>query len=420
MGGGPLLPVKLTPTEIENRVDAAMHAAGRRSFEPTRVIARRYHFHSPLLVYVVTTVVLVFGAINGQNNLLFWLFGLAVGGLIVSGFLSGSALMGIQLEREVPERGEVGEPMHVRYRIRNTNRFFPACAMIVEEIERGPGGRGSTWRRTGASCEAFIARVEGREAGVCVAEFVPKRRGEYSFACVRVSTTFPFGLTRKSVVFHAEQTTLVRPKRVETPRPGGRRGAEQAELRTSSTRAREGEFFSLRDYADGDPARAIAWRATARLGRPVVKESVLPPAKREIIMLDAATAGEMREAVVSVAAGIADRSSRDGVVFALAARDGGTVVPFGRGPRHLANALDALAHFDGGGSSPLPSLAGVAVTVVHAGGPPSVGGDAIVDASFAAAHAEHEPEDSGATASILRRVRVIWESVFAGGGEAKT
>jgi hypothetical protein len=137
-------------------------------------------------------------------------------------------------------------------------------------------------------------------------------------------------------------------------------------------------------------------------------------------MLDAATAGEMREAVVSVAAGLADRSSRDGVVFAMAARDGGTVVPFGRGPRHLANALDALAHFDGAGSSPLPSLAGVAVTVVHAGGPPGVAGDALVDASFAATRDEHEPADSGATASILRRARVIWESVFAGGGEAKT
>jgi len=70
-----------------------------------RVLGRNYHFHSPGLVYAVTTMVLVMGAINGQNNLLFWLFGLGVAGLLISGILSGGSLMRLDIEREAYPQG---------------------------------------------------------------------------------------------------------------------------------------------------------------------------------------------------------------------------------------------------------------------------------------------------------------------------
>ena len=53
-----------------------------------KIVGRRYLFHAPGITYAVTTIVLILGAINGQNNFLFALFGLATGGLVISGFFS--------------------------------------------------------------------------------------------------------------------------------------------------------------------------------------------------------------------------------------------------------------------------------------------------------------------------------------------
>ncbi|MFZ4573028.1 MAG: DUF58 domain-containing protein [Phycisphaerales bacterium] len=386
--------------------------AGHSEFQPLEVAARRYHFHGPLLVYVVTTVVLVFGAINGQNNLLFWLFGLAVGGLIVSGFLSGSALMGIHVERELPGRGEVGEPMRVRYRVRNSNFLFPACAMLIEEIERGPGGRSSLWKSTFPRCETFLPRVEAGSSQICTATTTPRKRGEVAFLCVRVSTTFPFGLTRKSVVFAAESRTLVRPMRVHTPRPQGNTGVERSHELASNTRARDGEFFGLREYSEGDPARLIAWRATAKLGRPIVREAVLPPARRELVLLDLPEDPAALEAVVSVGAGLAERLSRDGVESAVGLTRGGLLVPFGRGPRHLSNSLDALARLEPGDAAIAAPVTHAAVTVVHAGGAPASGVRQI-DASSVPGVRVEEPSPGDAAAPTLRsRLVGVWDAAF--------
>ena len=103
-----------------------------------RLVARRYHFHWPGLAYAGTSVVLVIGAINGQNNLLFAIFGMAVGGLIVSGFLSGINLLGITVERVAVIAAGVGEEVIIRYRVRNTSRFFALMGITIEERSGGP------------------------------------------------------------------------------------------------------------------------------------------------------------------------------------------------------------------------------------------------------------------------------------------
>ncbi|MBO6514819.1 MAG: hypothetical protein JJ974_12725, partial [Phycisphaerales bacterium] len=44
-------------------------------------------------LFVFVTLFIALGAINGQNNLLFWLFGFSIAALVVSGIITGSALM---------------------------------------------------------------------------------------------------------------------------------------------------------------------------------------------------------------------------------------------------------------------------------------------------------------------------------------
>src|SRR5262245_57070902 len=119
----------LTPANIIAAIAGPEPVAGQ-----ARVIGRRYHFSVAGGAYIVTTMVMILGAFNGQNNLLFWLFGLAVAGLLISGVLSGSPLIGLRLSRESPGVCSVGQPVRFRYHLSSTNWIFPAFAMVVEEL----------------------------------------------------------------------------------------------------------------------------------------------------------------------------------------------------------------------------------------------------------------------------------------------
>ncbi|XOV76788.1 MAG: hypothetical protein ACFHWZ_08095 [Phycisphaerales bacterium] len=73
-----------------------------------KVVARRYHMHSGGVFYIVVTVLLGIGSINSQNNLLFIVFGVALGAMLVSGVVSGAMMMGLEVDRRpvAPRRSE--------------------------------------------------------------------------------------------------------------------------------------------------------------------------------------------------------------------------------------------------------------------------------------------------------------------------
>ena len=62
-------------------------------------LARQYHFVSGGVLYVAVTTLLMLGALNSQNYLLFAALGIAMAGLVVSGVLSGSSLLGVLVGR---------------------------------------------------------------------------------------------------------------------------------------------------------------------------------------------------------------------------------------------------------------------------------------------------------------------------------
>lgn len=332
-----------------------------------RVVSRRYHFHGPLLLYLITTVVLVFGAINGQNNLLFWLFGLAVGGLIVSGVMSGSALMGLEVKRIAPLRAQVGSECVIRYEVRHRGRLIPACALIVEELD-------GKWKRSSSSFVGraqpgigFVVKVKPRSSVQCFQRVQVLRRGRITFGAVRISTTFPFGLTRKSVVFSGESAVLIRPRTIDVHFPNRSRGNDPEGIGSVTDVGREGEFFSLREFARGDTLRDIAWRSSARVDMPLVRACAPPKANREQIVIDTSVDADSLEAVLSGAATLAQEAFRRGACFSIITEDGGSVLPEGGGSWHLGESFDRLALFDGGFNDAPSKVTGARRTLVTVG-----------------------------------------------------
>lgn len=345
---------------------------GRAGAVQTAVsIARKTHFSLGSVGYALLTVMLGLGAVNSQNNLLFWTFGMAVAVMVVSGVLSGSMLMGIRARRVSVGAwagvAQVGEPLTITYEIENERRAVPAFALsIVEAAPRVPRSR----RRRGAlpwegrigGARAFLAHVRQRSSATAEAQALPRRRGVIELGELIVESSFPFGLLRKSLHFALERPdrVLVRPA-VHPVRPGL--------LREAATVAGEGEslvdalgrseeFFGLREYSPGDSLRSIAWRPTARTGTLVIRETAARSlARLWVIVLPrenpAADEREdpLAETMYSMAASLVVEAGRERLEVGLivASRSEPAVIQPRGGPGHIADLLDALALAPSGG-----------------------------------------------------------------------
>lgn len=241
-------------------------------FLEMEVLSRRYHLHWPGVVFVITTVLLALGAIQTQNNVLYIGFGIAVGSLLFSGIASGAMLMGVRLERQVEHATGVGMQLTVRYRVRNSNRIFPAFALVVEEESRIKGRTAATWSRrlSRPLLGTCVVNLEAGVSAIVMGEAPTVSRGSATFDCVRVWTTFPFGITRKSVLFAPKgdqvQTTLVRPRVVKLKRKAVSSFLSRDPSMGASTSKSGGreEFLGIRSYLPRDGQSAVAWKPSAR------------------------------------------------------------------------------------------------------------------------------------------------------------
>lgn len=309
-------------------------------------VRRRYDLHPPGLMFVFTAVFLAIGAFNSQNNLLFWAFGLAVGAVVISGVVSGMPLMSVRLAREPIGRGQGGHATTLAYRVENGSRSWPVFALTIEEkFETGTNGRKSVRARTG------IAHAGPGEVLVASATVHGLNRGRYALSTVVVSTTFPFGLIRKSLVFELPGVLLVRPAVA-----GLRREVSQVlmspglqSLRSRNVAGSGDEFFGLREYAPGDPIRTIAWKASARTETLVVRQTMTPAPPRIWIGLDKpneSVSAFSMESAISLVASLAMHADRiglsPGVVIGWAGFESEPAEASGA----IGRLLDALAQLD--------------------------------------------------------------------------
>lgn len=306
-----------------------------------KVVARRYHMHFPGVVYLFITVVLLLGAIRSQNNLLFWLFGLAVGGLIVSGVLSAASLMGLSISRLAPDGGVAGQPLRLIYRLSTRNWVLPAMGLTIEELAGRSARHAATWPEFTPTITTFLARA-ARAPTPVVATCTPSHRGLLTLRLVRVWTTFPFGLAKKSVTFLLPGQVLIRPAPAAVPATLMAFSAGRSQSRHTLRRDRTGEeFFAIRDHHPGDSIRTIAWRPTARLDRLVVRDAARTPERRVWLKVQPG-AGDI-EPLLSLAAGAAISLTRDGYSVGLLDAQGSIAEPISGGPSSDAALLDALA-----------------------------------------------------------------------------
>jgi uncharacterized protein (DUF58 family) len=238
------------------------------------------------LYYLVVLSFIVAGAIMREINLLVIIAGMMLAPLLINLRLAIATLHRLKVERRLPATICAGEPLLVEILATNARRWFASWAVVVEDRVEGearPDGRDHH------RVEVFLPQVlPGQTQSVCYRGRL-NTRGRYRFGPLRVSTRFPLGLIRRTVIVDAPDELTVCPRigRLHNAWSSELR-AEQAGAATSQSRQGllEGDFYGLRDWRAGDSRRLIHWRTSARRGALAVREFERQHERKLTILLD--------------------------------------------------------------------------------------------------------------------------------------
>lgn len=337
------------------RARADFFAAIRRVLEPPRKLR-------PTRVgwfFVFGVLAIGAAAVNTGNNLLYFVLAMTLGAIVVSGILSERNLNGLVVERSAPGDVTAGVPAMLAYVVTARRSWLPILSLRLQDLPLEKGSNG-----------ACFVRVDPGQTRRRTYERTFSQRGVHRLGDFEVSTTFPFGLFRKSRRLEAPSELRVRPRVTEIDAGSLLGGGEDGESRRL-LRGEGLELFGLRDHAFGDEARRIHWKATARAGRAIVKDPARdePPAVVVRLALAGYPSAPMFERAVERAASLSSALLQQGFSVGLVA--GEVSVPPSAAGSQLDRLLDALVDVQPGEDAAMALPPQVAVVVV---GPASVSG----------------------------------------------
>ncbi len=223
---------------------------------------RPFKLTGPGWVFILYTIGVGAGAINTGNNLLYLVFGVFLGLLIASGFLSDLSLWGLNVEPRFPVSAVVGSPVSTFLTLTNEKKRLPSlCANVT--LEGVLGGQTVQMR-------VYTPFIAPRDAGTSRAEWTPLRRGRFELQSIRLSTRYPFGLLEKWWRLRLEAASFdsgvfVTPRLYELDlRNIAFRSSGDDAVRESLERGDGATMLGLRTFAPGDNPRRIHWRASAK------------------------------------------------------------------------------------------------------------------------------------------------------------
>jgi len=296
-------------------------------------------------LFLLLTVFIGLAALQSQAALVFVLFGIMAGTLLVSGTLSKRMVSGLRVRRDMPGRVWQNQTVHLGYDLRNIRRSGTSLGLSVNEV--APPGVESA----GGYCLQLPPRTTFRTAG----RFAARKRGRLDLKGIHVATVFPFGLVSARRFVEIPRSLVVWPGLGKLKRRVLLSGAvEISTAAPSPATGGQDEFFGLREYREGDNPRWIHWRRSATRTLPVIREMTKPLPQILWIILDTywpnrlRPANERREKFLRFAATLIEYALSRAYLVGLAVGYGaGTrVLPPGEGRAHRSALLDALADVD--------------------------------------------------------------------------
>lgn len=202
-------------------------------------------------------------AYNNASNILFLSLALLLATMAMGVILARWNLRRIESSLLAPEFLVAGESATVRIRLTNTRRQLPAYAIRVDVRDSGSGRTEELF-----SSDAIAPGGYGDYPWVVT----PARRGLLTLRIESLRSSHPFGLL--DIAFGHEKKRVVPVRPAPVPYSFDEYEARKLPERGSRTRRGEGgDTAYLRAYRAGDAQRLIHWRASAKRGALLVRET---------------------------------------------------------------------------------------------------------------------------------------------------
>jgi uncharacterized protein (DUF58 family) len=230
----------------------------------------------------------------------------------------------------------------------------------------------------GRAARLVVSGVPGRGTQRAAYTVLPHTRGRYLLGPLTVDVTDPFALTRQRLEFADRDELLVTPEVEDLlGSPDSPFGANVGSSRAKHLFRVGEEYYTMRQYQEGDDLRRIHWPSVARTGELMIRQDESSRRSSGMIFLDTRehalgqTHGAAFERAVSVAASLGVLLGRGGFSLRLATA-GSAPAPLSE--ERFLEALAGISHVPVRSMGPslahLRAGASADTTLVLVSGPP--------------------------------------------------
>ena len=248
----------------------------------------------------------------------------------------------VEISRRItPERANAHQPVTVMVTVTNRGRGPAPLLMLEDKLPFGMSGR----------ARFAINGIEPGGSRETTYKIQAAARGRYPIGPLEVVVSDPFGLARMKTSGLEASTLLVYPRveQLSLPRDMGERRSSAASALRQPTGPRGEDFYTIREYAEGDELRKIHWPSTAKRNKLMIRQEETPWHMRATVLLDDRRGVHEGEGIhssfeqaIEGAASVVDLYHRSGYGFRLLAahHDG---IGNSKGTHHYNQCMDMLA-----------------------------------------------------------------------------
>jgi uncharacterized protein (DUF58 family) len=200
----------------------------------------------------------------------------------------------------------------------------------------------------GRPARLVVSAIRGRQSQQVSYTVLPQARGRYQLGPLVVDVSDPFALVRQRLEFDERDELLVTPEIEDlSGTPDSAFGQGIGASRTRNLLRTGEEYYTMRQYHEGDDLRRIHWPSVARTGALMIRQDESSRRSSGMVFLDSRetalgkTHGAAFERAVSVAATIGVVLSRGGFALRLATAD---MPPASLSEERFLEALASVGH----------------------------------------------------------------------------
>ena len=224
---------------------------------------------------------------------------------------------GMRLERRLPARGFLGQPLASELEVHNPAPY----TLQLDTLDDPPPG-------LGADYEPLHWRIAAGTSSTQRVTLIPQELGELTWETLRTRSLGAFGLAWWHRKLSLPASISVLPDHLHAEEH--RAGSEDQGRYARSSSGSGSELMGFRNYQRGDPLRSIDWKATARRGTPIVRLYATEEHVELVLVVDAGRTSGIQSGSLTrlghyanVAARLAEKSLANGdhvglVIFAEA------------------------------------------------------------------------------------------------------